>query len=550
MKASDFCSCLLGKLGARKDLDFQCRQLSYNAGNYAFFRVCSAKIQPHDRIVLIRAGIHGDETSGPLSLLRYFDEIFDYAHERNVKLIIYPLGNPSGFDAGSRYNMDGHRGEAGNNDFLRYCLGNSEVVDDIGPGRAFRRWYWLSDKNLRIDLTLETSLMHEFIQADPLGQIIGVVDLHQDYLSKEAGPGAYHYSFGDLSAYGDAVERIDRLIPVFRHKLIDAGQASAMRTDEQGFIVRHDGTLGDLFYRLGAKYCVTPETTGSTPIGKACEVNLIWIKKVIDLVAQPDSGRKRSYEEEVADRVRAIGASRIGSVAYNSDEYPLYAVNTPAAKPCFKRMFLSAGLHGEEPAAVYALLDFLEKDAPAYSDRMQFTAVPCANPWGFERNIRTNGLGFDLNRHFYHKSPAPECSLIQNFLRKRNTPYVMAADMHETETNYPPGEGFAAADNPDGFYLYETFFGRVKPLGGKVVNMLEKRSVFITPMKSIYGEKCAHGVITSPPMSHYRGTRNLDEYIQKYTNHVLTVETPTCLPLSKRISIHRRILNFLARTYY
>jgi hypothetical protein len=37
--------------------------------------------------------------------------------------------------------------------------------------------------------------------------------------------------------------------------------------DGDGFIVRHDGSLPDLLYRLGAKYCVTAETTGATPPG-------------------------------------------------------------------------------------------------------------------------------------------------------------------------------------------------------------------------------------------------------------------------------------------
>jgi len=77
-----------------------------------------------------------------------------------------------------------------------------------------------------------------------------------------------------------------------RHRRAGARDAvsQAMQSDANGFIVRHDGTLPDLLYRIGEAqgrvvHVITPETTGATPLEIACEVNWIWIRGVIELVA-------------------------------------------------------------------------------------------------------------------------------------------------------------------------------------------------------------------------------------------------------------------------
>ena len=58
---------------------------------------------------------------------------------------------------------------------------------------------------------------------------------------------------------------------------------TGVKTDENGFIVRHDGSMADLFYRLN-KYAVVVETTTSTPMNKAMLVNLTWIMEIINLI--------------------------------------------------------------------------------------------------------------------------------------------------------------------------------------------------------------------------------------------------------------------------
>src|SRR5262245_12763371 len=106
----------------RDDARLERHPLHYRAGTWEILRVASASIDTIDRVLLIQAGIHGDELAGPITLARHLDQIFDRAHRAGLGLIIYPLANPSGFDRKTRYGADHQHGDPGNADFLRYEL--------------------------------------------------------------------------------------------------------------------------------------------------------------------------------------------------------------------------------------------------------------------------------------------------------------------------------------------------------------------------------------------------------------------------------------------
>ncbi len=303
MKASEYRDKIAAALGRRPDARIDEHQLRHGCGEFTFLRLASADIGPADRVVFVRAGIHGDEMAGPLTLLERAGEVFDLIHGAGLKAVIYPLGNPSGFERGIRYNCDNDPGSVGNNDFLRYELEDGSLVDDLGAGKPFRSWMWASDPRSGARLAAETKLQHDLLRNDPLGQAVVCLDLHQDHISAGMPPAAYHYAFGDLTRYRGIVEGIGRVVPVLRNAPIgagfhvkvdaagkvvsdDSGTAAAVRTDEMGFIDRHDGSLPDLFWHLGAPHCVTVETTGATPLPKAIEVNMIWLQGLVELAAE------------------------------------------------------------------------------------------------------------------------------------------------------------------------------------------------------------------------------------------------------------------------
>jgi hypothetical protein len=298
MPAADYGALLRGKVDARRDLECTSHRLDYRAGTWELLRIASAEIRPFDPVMVVRATIHGDEIAGALTLLDHLDELVDHAHGRGVKLIVYPLGNPSGFEHGLRYNVDHHMGE-GNNDFLRYVLADDSVESDMGAGRPFARWAMADDPAFGVDLPAESRLMLELVRQDPPGQVVAALDLHQDYLTG-LPPCAYHYAFGDLERYAGIAARIADVVPLlagydmsggFGEQIDEHGTVlpqtdkPAMRSDDRGFIVRHDASFSDYYQLVGARHSIAPETSGSTPMDQAMLVNRLWFTGVVDLVA-------------------------------------------------------------------------------------------------------------------------------------------------------------------------------------------------------------------------------------------------------------------------
>jgi murein peptide amidase A len=100
---------------------------------------------------------------------------------------------------------------------------------------------------------------------------------------------------------------------------------------------------------------------------------------------------------------------------------------------------ISAGVHGDEPAGVWALLSLVADGLldPRYSYRLW----PCLNPTGFEAGTRTNAEGIDVNRSFGRGGNSPEAKAI--LTANRDRAFELSIDLHEDH-------------EATGFYLYET----------------------------------------------------------------------------------------------
>lgn len=303
MNAAEITAQIRQQVAGRDDVAVGSYPLKHAKGDFEFLRLASKEIRPGDKIVLIIAGIHGNEIAGPITLARRAGAIFDLAKAKGLKLIVYPLYNPSGFQAGTRYNIDGDEGDAGNQDFLRYETEDGQIIDDLGPSEEFKEWYWASDPIFGARLTLENRLAHELLRREPLKQIGAVLDLHQDYITEEAPPAAYHYAFGDTRPYLPVIRKIERLVKIMRRTVITAGYRPnddavgpqpdpKNASDENGFIFRHDGSLMDLMWRLGAKHCLTVETTGATPLDDAVRINMLWVEGLLEIAAA-DGGERQ-----------------------------------------------------------------------------------------------------------------------------------------------------------------------------------------------------------------------------------------------------------------
>jgi predicted deacylase len=94
-----------------------------------------------------------------------------------------------------------------------------------------------------------------------------------------------------------------------------------------------------------------------------------------------------------------------------TDRTPLHAYYF-APESYENTVIVTAGLHGNERLAVWALFLFLRhlsaegEDIPALTDlrtNTRLVVVPVANPTGFSDTTRQNRNGVDLNRNFDHR---------------------------------------------------------------------------------------------------------------------------------------------------
>jgi len=287
MRAKTFNQKLVRLLKAREDIIVQSFKLDYKNKRFELLKIKSENISKEDKIVMISSGFHGNEKAGPLTILKKANKIINYCHKNGLKIIIYPLINPSGFENNTRYNMDNDRGDAGNNDFMRYELSDGKIVDDLGASKKFKKWYWSSDKKIKTRLPRETKLLHKLFKKDPLKQIVAAIDLHQDPpADNQKGIFAYQYSFKNKKLLKGISEKISKIVPTLKNRKIDTGfiLKAKLKTDKNGFIVRHDGSITDLMYRFGTKHPIAVETSTTTPLDTAILVNLTWILNIVDLV--------------------------------------------------------------------------------------------------------------------------------------------------------------------------------------------------------------------------------------------------------------------------
>jgi hypothetical protein len=103
-----------------------------------------------------------------------------------------------------------------------------------------------------------------------------------------------------------------------------------------------------------------------------------------------------------------------------------------------RRVYVSAGIHGDEPAGPLAACQLIAEDL--WPAGIEVVIFPCLNPAGFPLNRRENAQGFDLNRQ-YLQPEAPEVRAHIDWLAGRPG-YDLTLCLHEDWESH-------------GFYVYE-----------------------------------------------------------------------------------------------
>lgn len=124
-----------------------------------------------------------------------------------------------------------------------------------------------------------------------------------------------------------------------------------------------------------------------------------------------------------------------------SYELPRYLFIGPNGGSEPIRIGLFAGIHGDEPEGVYALVQFLRalERRPELATGYCLFIYPICNPTGFEDNTRHARSGKDLNREFWRDSAEPEVRFLERELSSRVLDGIIS--LHTDDTS-------------DGFYGY------------------------------------------------------------------------------------------------
>lgn len=199
----------------------------------------------------------------------------------------------------------------------------------------------------------------------------------------------------------------------------------------------------------------------------------------------------------------------------------------PATGP---QLCVSAGLHGDEPAGVEALLAFFER--PMLPD-VGITAFPCANPTGFIAGTRTNDLGIDLNRTFGQERGPQETELVRWALEAQR--FACGIDLHEDH-------------EANGFYLYE-HVRRVPDVCAQVVAAVRAIGLPISDAPSVEDRALVGGCVAPAEerLSPLVGFFSIFLF-DRHSDHTLVPESTPTLPMPARVAMHHAALDTVIAT--
>jgi hypothetical protein len=207
------------------------------------------------------------------------------------------------------------------------------------------------------------------------------------------------------------------------------------------------------------------------------------------------------------------------------DGYPILVVTTPALAHA-PGVYLSAGIHGDEPAGPAALVSWAETLG---RDLAQLPALifPCLNPAGLVANTRHDAAGLDLNRSFQRlRHP------VIRAVRAAAAPhqFLAAAMLHE---DY----------DATGHYAYE-LIGPRPPWSPRVVEAGE--TVMQRDHRTrIDGHRARNGVIRRkfrPELFEEIGLPEAVWFHREHHPRSLTLETPSEAAIETRIHAHLAML--------
>ena len=184
------------------------------------------------------------------------------------------------------------------------------------------------------------------------------------------------------------------------------------------------------------------------------------------------------------------------------------------------RIYVSTGVHGDEPAGPLGVLEALRKRR--WAEDIAWTVVPLVNPTGLAAGTRENDGAIDLNRDY---GPEPQTVEVQGHVAWLGEQHWdLALCLHEDSDGR-------------GAYIYELSQPDEPALAHDVLAAMEPH-VGIDRSPEIDGMPAKEGVMQPSVEGIRTWERDLPEAVWLWRRHTpicLTLETPSAQPIVSRV---------------
>jgi protein MpaA len=235
--------------------------------------------------------------------------------------------------------------------------------------------------------------------------------------------------------------------------------------------------------------------------------------------------RVHDYRHLIARWRRVARSAGLKLTAFaQAGDYPVYYLQTRGGAGAADGLYLSAGIHGDEPAGAEGLIRWAEKDLAAFvRGRAPFPLMilPCLNPWGLVNNHRSDAQSRDLNRLFNRSDFAPirELKLLLEGRR-----FDLGLSLHEDYDGR-------------GIYLYE-INPRPPDLGPDLL-AAASAAVPIDQRRRIDGRPFRHGMaLRRANLARFPLHPEAIYLHLHHGSHMMTFETPSEFSLARRVQAH------------
>ena len=211
-------------------------------------------------------------------------------------------------------------------------------------------------------------------------------------------------------------------------------------------------------------------------------------------------------------------------------KFRLFYLRTPALKKD-GGIYVSAGIHGDEPAATEALITWAERNSRRLS-KIPLLLFPCLNPWGLSNNSRFSEEGLDLNRSF-HRDELPLIAAVKLAAASHN--FDCALMMHEDYDG-------------QGLYIYEV--ERRTPFWAEDLLNSARPVIPIEGRTEVDGFRANAGIIRRKINLRRFDRIGYPEAIWLHREHsqrTFTVETPSEFDIGRRVEAHAAVLDEVIR---